>query len=117
MKYIVTIITFIVVCLILIDCMPQQKITYDIPESVNQNDRQRMIIELEKGKELYKLNCAKCHTVKRTIPDFTREQIANYNLRALNPEHAKNINRENLRAEDLDRILGFLMYKQKKVKK
>lgn len=115
-KYCLTFLVLLAISLILTYCAPP-KITYNIPETASPSDKERMIAELEKGRILYNMNCSKCHTVKKIIPDFTREQLMDYNIRASNPTHIKNLGREALRQEDLDRVLGFLLYKKKNVEK
>jgi mono/diheme cytochrome c family protein len=70
-----------------------------------------------KGKILYNLNCASCHTAKKwgkeLIPDFTPEQLESYQIRVANQIHEPIMNDEQLPAEELGLIMTFLSYKTK----
>jgi hypothetical protein len=70
-----------------------------------------------KGKILYDLNCAKCHTTKvrrkEIIPDFKEEQLNGYALRISNAKHEETLPDEQVSAEELGQITTFLKYKVK----
>jgi mono/diheme cytochrome c family protein len=71
----------------------------------------------DKGYNLYVLNCAACHndTVKgkAVIPDFTYQQLENYEIRFLNEQHIIQLDERKLSQEELSFILTFLRYKKK----
>ncbi len=47
------------------------------------------------------------------IPDFTDEQLVNYEIRILNQEHLSNIPEMEVAEDELATILTFLRYKKK----
>ncbi|HEX7905185.1 MAG TPA: hypothetical protein VF487_15040 [Chitinophagaceae bacterium] len=115
MKYKVTIFFFCVI--ILVACVVQKKVPYEFPEAMAAPVKAEFTKICDKGKILYEINCANCHTVKKgkreLIPDFTPEQLKGYELRVSNAEHEKNMPDELVTAEELGLISTFLLYKSK----
>lgn len=71
----------------------------------------------DKGLILYQINCGTCHTKqvdgKDVIPDFSIQQINDYELRVLNPKHESDIPETIVTPEELSLIMTFLTYKVK----
>lgn len=71
----------------------------------------------DKGLILYQINCGACHTKqvdgKDVIPDFSVQQINDYELRVLNPKHESDIPETTVTPEELSLIMTFLTYKVK----
>jgi hypothetical protein len=104
----------ILACL-LCQCTPHYKVTYNIPPTLPGPQRSRLITELDKGKELYKMNCSQCHGIFTSgvdkVPNFTNQQFDNYSMRFLRHD-AKNhavINQMNM--VQLNEVITFLKYK------
>jgi mono/diheme cytochrome c family protein len=74
-------------------------------------------VEFERGKALYKINCAKCHTKKvkgkEIVPNFTPEQFEAYKIRISNSQHEQNLGEEKMAADELGFIITYLTYKRK----
>jgi len=90
---------------------------YEFPAAMPKEIRAAYLKEFNKGKILYQINCGKCHnkTVKGKliVPDFTPEQIANYELRLANPKHQESLIEDKLLPEELGQITIFFTYKKK----
>jgi hypothetical protein len=71
----------------------------------------------EKGRILYNISCAKCHNFKEKgvelMPEFTKEHLAQYELRILNPKHEEELSETRVNAEELAQIMIFLTYYKK----
>jgi hypothetical protein len=116
MKY-ASLILFFVSCIVLMRCKAPQEIPYELPVAMVPAVKIEYAKQCDKGKILYDINCAKCHTTivkrKEIIPDFTPEQLIGYELRVTNPEHESNIPETTVSAEELGYIMTFLSYKKK----
>lgn len=95
----------------------KSKITYDFPEAMAADVREGYAKQWEKGKILYEMNCAKCHTTtvkgKTIVPDFTENQLVGYTLRVTNQKHEAALTDESVSTEELGLIMTFLTYKKK----
>lgn len=102
------------VSLAVVACHAPQTVMYAFPASMGDEVKQEYIKQFDKGKILYDLTCAKCHTTivkkKEVIRDFTEEQLVNYELRIQNQDHIANIS--TISEEELALILTFLRYKK-----
>ncbi|OQP58214.1 hypothetical protein A3860_07775 [Niastella vici] len=71
----------------------------------------------DKGRVLYDLICAGCHTIKKgrgqIISDFTPEQLKRYELRVSNARHKANMPDEKVTAEDSVLYQPFYYIKRK----
>jgi hypothetical protein len=116
MKYKI-ILLFILSVFVLVHCTTQKKISYDFPVAMAEPVKAEYMKLCEKGRILYEINCACCHTKKvrgkEIIPDFSQEQLVGYGLRVLNAQHEEGIPEENVTPEELSLISTFLMYKKK----
>lgn len=111
------IISIILIIVIVLGCNTIQKIVYDFPVTMSESIRIEFSKQCDKGKILFEINCAKCHTkiVKKreVIPDFKPEQLKGYELRVSNANHESNITETSVSAEELGLIMTFLNYKPK----
>lgn len=93
---------------------------YEFPDAMAQPVRNQFMVLCEKGRILYDINCAKCHTTemkgKKVVPDFTIEQLGAYSIRVANQKHEMNVSEENVSAEELALITTYLTYKKKNSK-
>ena len=97
----------------------QQKIdyTHSFPAEMNNEVKKQYIPLFEKGKILYQINCAKCHNTKvngvEQMPEFTKEHLAQYELRVQNAKHEEELTEMRVNAEELQQIMIFLTYYKK----
>jgi len=98
-------------------CNIQKKASYELPAEMSAPVKVEYAKLCDKGKILYDINCAKCHTTKKhgkeIIPDFTAEQLEAYQVRAASAKHEDNVSEEKVPAEELGYIVTFLSYKKK----
>ena len=104
----------------LIACVAQPKIQYyDFPSDIAEEAKVANLKMIEKGKVLYNINCAKCHSKKLNgriiIPDFTHEQLDSYSIRIKNETHVSVIPENKITAEELEAIQFFFAYKKPNV--
>ncbi len=94
--------------------------THNFPPQMTDDIKKSYVELFEKGKVLYGLNCSQCHdTVKNgllTMPEYTKEHLAQYELRLQNPKHEESLSEMRVTAEELQQIMIFLTY-YKKVEK
>lgn len=100
-------------------CTSQKKIVYAFPDAMAKPIQEQYAVMCEKGRVLYELNCAGCHTKKikgkMVIPDFTEEELGAYSIRMANATHEENVSETRVSAEELNLITYFLTYKKKNV--
>ncbi len=108
------------IMLFIVSCSASKKLTktgYDFPETMGISLQQEFTTTCDKGQILYNLSCAKCHNVtvnrKELIPDFTQDQLSNYDIRLMNPDHGGTTVQERVSPEELSSIVIFLTYKKK----
>lgn len=91
--------------------------TYEFPPAMKENVRADFLRQCKKGEVLYALNCAQCHNQKikgkEVIPDFTTEQLLNYDMRLANPDHESKLGSTEVTTEELGYIISFLSYKKR----
>jgi reverse gyrase len=91
--------------------------THDFPKEMVPHVKEAYTKLFEKGKILYGINCAKCHNtiVKgvEVMPEFTKEHLAQYELRLQNPKHEEELTEMRVNAEELQQITIFLTYYKK----
>ncbi len=113
-----TVIALLIFILTITACVTgKSKITYDFPAAMAADVREGYIKRWEKGKSLYELNCAKCHTTvvrgRHVVPDFTENQLVGYTIRVTNQKHEAALTDESVSEEELGQIMTFLTYKKK----
>lgn len=91
--------------------------THDFPPQMSEAVKNSYIKIFEKGKILYDINCAKCHNTIvagiEVMPEFTKEHLAQYELRIQNPQHEESLSEMRVNAEELQQIMIFLTYYKK----
>ena len=103
----------------LINCTSTNKISYNYPDDIITDDtaKKKFVKQFNAGQILYKINCAKCHNTtvhgKEIIPDFTLEQLENYEIRIQNPKHEEDLRETNITLDELDEVILFLTYKKR----
>lgn len=101
-------------------CAAQKKIAYEFPKEMLPEVKQEFIKQCDKGRILYDMNCAKCHSTfvkkKEIIPDFSPDQLKGYELRVSNAQHEADMPDTKVTAEELGEIMIFLTYKKKNTK-
>ena len=99
-------------------CAPRYKVSYNIPAELPDAQRKILVDVLDKGKELYKTYCSDCHGIftkgKDKIPNFTNEQIDNYNSRFVMRDIKNHAVARQMSPEQLKQVLTFLKYKRPK---
>jgi mono/diheme cytochrome c family protein len=107
----------LIFCSALIVACSTTKQTYLFPKEMTPTVQASYTEICDKGKVLYDINCAGCHTTKKWgkefIPDFTPEQLESYQIRVANAIHEPIMNDEQIPAEELGMIMTFLTYKPK----
>ena len=97
---------------IFIQCSPGNKVEYDIPSHYGKEARANAIDWFEKGKILYKVDCAGCHGIykkgKDSVPNFTKIQIDNYNAMYIKGDPKNHSVASKLSPDQLYYILTFL---------
>ncbi|HEY1047877.1 MAG TPA: hypothetical protein VGF79_15660 [Bacteroidia bacterium] len=95
----------------------ERKIVYDFPVAMSENVRQQNYESCEKGRILFDVNCGGCHYKevkgRKVIPDFSMEQLSNYEFRFLNRNHEDSLTESRLSQDELVHIITFLTYKKK----
>lgn len=98
-------------------CTAQKKITYEFPDAMSEPVQAEYTRLCEKGRVLYEINCASCHTKrvkgKMILPEFTQEQLGAYSIRIANATHEEKVSEERVSAEELTLITYFLTYSKK----
>ena len=117
MKKTTGILLFFIVIAGLFACVTQTKIQYyDFPADIAEEAKTEYKEKIEKGRILYNINCAKCHTKKvkgkLVIPDFTTDQLDSYIIRIKNETHVKAIPETIVTPQEMDLIQFFFTYKK-----
>jgi mono/diheme cytochrome c family protein len=106
-----------VLIIVLAACATQKKVSYVFPDAMSKPIQEEYKQLAEKGRVLYEINCASCHTKKvhgkTIIPDFTEEEMGAYSIRIANEIHEDEVSEARVSAEELNLISYFFMYKKK----
>ena len=120
MKKIFTLLFVAIVCCMYSSAQKKQPkviYTHNFPKEMTVAVKESYIKIFEKGKVLYQVNCAKCHNKivdgVELMPEFTKEHLAQYELRVQNPEHEEPLSEMRVNAEELQQIMIFLTYYKK----
>src|SRR6478735_4687229 len=112
-----SIVVFFVSLIVISACTSQKKVTYIFPDAMSKSTQEEYERLSEKGRVLYEINCASCHTKKvkgkMVIPDFTEEQMGAYSIRVANEIHEDKVSEARVSAEELNLITYFFTYKKK----
>ena len=105
------------VLVLLSACMSRKYAEPDFPDAMLPHVKVEYAKRYDKGKELYALNCARCHTTRqgfaKIVPDFKPEQLRGYALRIANAQHETQMPDSLVSEEELGIIMTFLTYKKK----
>lgn len=118
-----TIATLVLLFAVIFSALTQQapRVTYthNFPDEIQGEAKELFIKRFEKGRILYQINCAKCHSTKKDgeelLPVFTREALSNYELRIMNPDHSEEMSETRVNVTELYDISLFLTYNKKVV--
>lgn len=97
-------------------CVITKKEKYIFPEAMLPAVQKDYAEKCKIGKELYELNCAKCHNTgfrKQIVPGFTSDQLVGYTLRGSNNNHEESIPDSIVTEEELVYIMHYLNYRKK----
>ena len=85
---------------------------YAISPDVTSENRALLIERFEKGKVLFRANCAICHGVyghsRDSVPDFTQQQIDDYNANFVKADQTNHAVARRMSQQQVDYILTFL---------
>ena len=106
-----------IVAICLVACVSQAKILYyDFPADITEEAKINNLLQIEKGRVLYGINCAQCHNSKEKgrimIPDFTHAQLDAYEIRMKNEQHVNKLPESKITPEELEAIQFFFAYKK-----
>jgi len=98
-------------------CANKKSVQYEFPVAMTEEVKKVNQAYAEQGLALYRVNCSKCHSDtikhKELIPDFTSEQLSNYEFRIANKKHEDNLGETQLTQDELILINMFFNYKKK----
>lgn len=111
-------ILFIVSLAVLVSCIGTKKAEYTMPEGLTEQEKKGFVSRFERGEELYKVKCARCHNYskgrkKNIIPDFNPLQLKAYTIRVQNKDHSKDLTEQQVTEQELAAVVHFLMYRKK----
>ena len=103
-----------------IRCSDSKKTTYDIPKYMPEERKAELLVNLEKGRILFKNNCSGCHGIftkgKDSVPNFTNKEIVNYMSAYQTNDQKNHAVLKKLLPEELSMILTFLKMRKFKGK-
>lgn len=101
-----------------VQCFGGKKTKYNLPKTLSKEQRESMLGQCKKGRELYKINCSECHGIftsgKDKIPNFSDQQIDNYSARFMRHDPNNHAVAQKMSPEQLRDVLSFLRYRQVK---
>ena len=115
MKYLLSVIALIIIFEM---CSAKKTATvqYNFPPIMSDTIRKITQEQCDKGLALFRLNCSRCHTDtvkgREIIPNFSTEQLSNYEFRFRNKKHEDNLTESQLTQDELVLIITFLTYKK-----
>lgn len=103
-----------------IQCSDTKKTTYDIPSYMPESRKEELLVNLEKGKILFKNNCSGCHGIftkgKDSVPNFTQTEIVNYMTAYQTNDQKNHAVMKKLLPEEMSMIMTFLKMRKFKGK-
>lgn len=116
-KYLIVATIIFFPSIVLTHCTTQKKVEYNIPSTASEEYKTLLVERLEKGKALYKIYCSDCHGIfsqgKDSIPNFSKDQIDNYNALFVKQDPKSHAVARKLSQEQIDYILTFLRLRKK----
>jgi mono/diheme cytochrome c family protein len=98
-------------------CNTQRKVVYNLPDGLDEKQKELLLADLNKGKVLYRTHCMSCHGIftKRQdgIPDFTYAQLDEYTARYVGHDPQNHAFAENMSQEQLGLIISFLKHRKR----
>ena len=112
-KYLMTALILIIT---VAQCAVSKKISYNIPSYYRGERKTELMVNLEKGRLLFKENCSGCHGIftkgKDSVPNFTSQEIKNY-LTAYQTNDQKNhAVMKKLLPEEMSMVMTFLQMRK-----
>jgi mono/diheme cytochrome c family protein len=93
-------------------CAANRRAAYDIPTTMSPEAQRILLERIEKGRVLFKANCAECHGIygggRDSIPDFSKEQIDDYDANFVRADARNHAVARKLSQSQVDAILTFL---------
>jgi len=105
-------------CLIgMMACVSNKTARTELPKMMSDSLKKITQEQCNKGMALFIENCSSCHVdsskKKQTFPDFSSDQLSNYEFRFANEKHEENLSEAQLSQDELVMIITFLTYKKK----
>ena len=112
-KYIVI---TIFLAIAVLQCSVEKKTQYNIPKYLPEERKAELLVNLEKGKQLFKTYCSDCHGIfkkgKDSIPNFTSKEIQNYSVAYKANSQQNHAVTKKLLPEEMSMILTFLQLRK-----
>lgn len=106
-----------VIIAIVSGCKTNKSVGIELPELMADSLKKVTKVQCETGLALYRENCSRCHTDtvkgREVIPDFSSDQLSNYEFRFANRKHEEQLSEAKLTQDELVLIITFLSYKKK----
>lgn len=103
-----------------IKCSESKKTTYDIPQYMPEVRKAELLVNLEKGRILFKNNCSGCHGIftkgKDSVPNFSEKEIVNYMTAYQTNDQKNHAVMKKLLPEEMSMIMTFLKMRKFKGK-
>lgn len=102
----------------ILNCSPGRNIEYNIYEGLRPEDKAFILATVEEGKEIFKVNCSKCHGIftkgKKDIVNFSKEQMDDYKSAFVAEDEDNHAFASGMSIEELDKVLIFLQFYKRK---
>ncbi len=100
----------------IMQCAVEKKTQYNIPKYLPEDKKAELLVNLEKGKQLFKAYCSDCHGIfkkgKDSIPNFTRQEIKDYAAAYKANSQLNHAVMKKLLPEEMSMILTFLQLRK-----
>jgi len=103
---------------VLIECTTQKEvpIKYGFPSGIPDKDKADLMVYIDKGKNLFKENCAVCHGIftkgKKKFPNFSKVKLDGYVAKFVQKDPGNHAVAQNMTLDDLRNVMVFLQYYQ-----
>src|SRR5574343_1220667 len=97
-------------------CVSNKLARVELPSMMSDSLKKVTQEQCNKGMALFIENCSPCHggsDKRKSIPDFSPEQLSNYEFRFANKKHEEQLSEAQLSQDELVQIITFLTYKRK----
>ena len=99
-----------------LQCSVEKKTQYNIPQYLPEEKKAELLVNLEKGKQLYIAYCSNCQGIfkkgKDSIPNFTSKEIQNYAVAYKANSQQNHAVTKKLLPEEMSMILTFLQLRK-----